>query len=453
MTTSTATAVPASAHLKPTASGSAASALAATVAGFPLPPTADESAARAAFQAAYWDIDPDVTFLNHGSYGAAPRAVLAAQSRYRARMEREAVRFFKVDLEHLLDSVRRSIADFVNCDPDRLAPMPNATVAICTVLHNAVQSGVVGPGDQVLVTDHEYMSGMNELNRLATRHGFEVVAAKIPFPIFSPDQVVESVLSAVTPRTKLAMISHVTSATSLIFPVERIVPELLARGVEVMVDGAHAPGQISVDVRALNPTYYVGSGHKWISAPKGTGFLYVHPRKHAGFRPIALSSRAHRIRPERDLYLRDFDYMGTDDYTGVLAIPDALAFLGGLMPGGWPALMARNHDLVLRGREILCRALGCTAPAPAAMIGSMATLIIPEAAPELQDRATLYDDPLQDALTERHGMIVPVWRVGATNARVVRISAQLYNTVDQYEQLARALLEELARERALRSAA
>lgn len=394
----------------------------------------------------FWALDPTITFLNHGSYGSTPRAVLDAQSNFRDRMERDPVRFFKVDLERLLDDVRERLGTLLNCRAADLAPMPNATVALNTILRN---SGV-SPGDEILISDHEYMSVVNELERFAAATGAKVVKAKVPFPIQSPDQVTKAFLDAVTPNTRLAFVAHITSATSLIFPVEKIVPALMARGIEVCVDGAHTPGQIPVDIRGLNPTYYVGSFHKWMSAPKGTGFLWVRPDKQVSprqFRPLSLSSRAHRVRPDRPLFLRDFDYVGTDDYTGILAVPAAIDALSSLYPGGINELMRRNHELILRGRDAVARILGVESSAPASMIGSMATIPLPDPDPEFADRPTLYDDPLQDRLVERHRVQAPVWRLGADNQRVIRISAQAYNRIDDFETLGHALVEELAAER------
>lgn len=389
---------------------------------------------------AHWALDPDLVFVNHGSYGATPRAVLEAQDRFRARMERDPVRFFKVDLERLMDGVRERIAAFVGCDAAGLAPVQNATVAICSVFANIDWK----PGDEVLVTDHEYGSGLNELARLSARRGIRVVTARVPFPVSGPDAVVDAVMACVTPRTRLAMISHITSATALVFPVERLTPALQGRGVDVLVDGTHTPGQRPIDLASLGAAYFCGSFHKWVSAPKGTGFLYVRPDRRAGFRTVALSSRANKERPERALFLRDFDYMGTDDYTGRLAIPAALDFVGGLLPGGWPAVMRHNHDLAVRGRDAVCGAAGLSPGGPDAMHGCMATLVIPEAP---AGRPTLYDDPLQDALYERHRVVAPVWRFDPTGARVVRLSAMLYNTLTDFERLGEALRVELARER------
>jgi isopenicillin-N epimerase len=396
-----------------------------------------------------WALDPTLTFLNHGSYGSCPRSVLEAQAEYRARMERDPVRFFKVDLERLLDTVRERIGQLVNCRAADVAPMPNATVALRTVIWNAK----LGPGDEVLITDHEYMSIVNELERYCAATGAKIVQAKVPFPIQSPDQVTDAVLASVTPRTKLAILAHITSGTSLIFPMDQIVPALMAKGIEVCVDGAHTPGQIPVDIRGLAPTYYVGSFHKWLCAPKGTGFLYVRSDKQAGYRPWALSSRAHKVRPERALFLRDFDYVGTNDYTGILCVPHAIDALTKLLPGGLPELMRRNHELALTARDIVCRALQVDAPAPDEMHGSMASIPLPEPSSEMLARTTEYDDPLQDRLIDAHRIVAPIWRLSADNRRIVRVSAQLYNAPEQYEALGKALVRELALEHPARAIA
>lgn len=396
-----------------------------------------------------WPLDPSLVFLNHGSYGSVLRPVLQAQSAIRERMERDPVRFFKVDLEPLTDGVRERLGAFLTCRPCDLALVANATVAICTILHSVNLS----PGDEVLVTDHEYTSVTNELARICARTGAKLVTAAIPFPVRDSDEILARYLACVTPRTRLAIIPHITSATSLIFPAASIVRALNELGIDSLVDGAHAPGQVPLDVAAIHATYYVGSGHKWLGAPKGTGFMHVRPDRQARLRSLALSSRAHRVRPERPLFLRDFDYMGTNDYSPTLSLPSALEATGSLLPGGWPALMRANHDLIMRGRRVLCATLGIEAPTPEALVGTMATLPLPDPAPHLMDRPTAYDDALQDALYERHRIVVPIWRWGPQNRRVVRISAFPYNRVDQYEMLALALREELAREQTVRATA
>ena len=405
------------------------------------------TAGRLVFPSGDWSIDPTLTFLNHGSYGSVPRAVQRAQDEARARMERDPVRFFKFDLEHLMDGVRSSLATFFNCRAADLAPVPNATIGLATILVNVT----LNAGDEVLITDHEYGSLTNELERICARTGAKVVKVAIPFPISDQAEVADRFLAALSLKTKIGFISHITSATSLVFPVATVVDEFNRRGIDIVVDGAHTPGQIPVDLSGLKPTYWVGSGHKWLSAPKGTGFLYIRPDKQTGFRPLALSSRANKIRPDRPLYLRDFDYMGTDDYSGILAVPTAISTLSSLLEGGWPALMRHNHELAIRGRNVVCGILGTEPPAPDTMVGSMVTIPIPEPDASLANRPTCYDDALQDELRNNHGVVAPVWRWGDANVRVVRMSAQLYNTVEHYERLGHALATELGREQRIRA--
>jgi isopenicillin-N epimerase len=370
--------------------------------------------------------------------------VQAAQDEFRRRAELDPVRYLKVDLEAYLDDARRSLAEFVNCRWSDLAPVPNATYGIATILHSIA----FRPGDEILVTDHEYQSLHNELERVCTSTGARILKAPVPFPLQGEDQVLAAVVGAMTTQTRLVIISHVTSATGLVFPVDAVVRECHRRGIDVFVDGAHAPGQIPMDLTGLAPTFWVCSGHKWLGGSRGSGFLYVRPDRQALIRPITLSSRAHKVRPARPLYLRDFDYLGTDDRSSILTLPAAIRTMGSMLPGGWPQLLRVNHEQVVAARRLLCRALEVEPPAPESMIGCMATVPLPDPPPHMMNRPTAYDDALQDLLLERHGIVVPVWRWGPFNQRVIRVSAQLYNTPQQYEHLVSALCEELSRERA-----
>jgi isopenicillin-N epimerase len=401
--------------------------------------------------AARWRLDRNLVFLNFGSYGGCPDDVLAAHDDYRARVERDPVRFFKVDLERLLDGVREKVAPFVGCRPQDLAPIRNATIALATIFF----ATPFREGDEVVTNNHEYSSGTNELARLAARTGLRVVTAEIPFPITDPAQAADAIIGAITPRTRLVVMSHVTSCTSLVMPVERVIAECHARGIDILIDGAHAPGQIDLNIEKLNPTYYVGSFHKWLCAPKGTGFLWVRPDRQAAVRSAMLSSRAAKVRDDRPLFLRDFDYMGTDDYTGMLCVPHAIEAMAKMIPGGWEEIRRRNRSLVLEAREAVCAMAGLRPACPDSMVGSMVSLPLPEADASLSGRTTLYDDPLQDALLERHRVQVPIWRLGEgtpanPGVRIIRLSAQLYNSIEQYRYLGEALVNELNAERALK---
>jgi isopenicillin-N epimerase len=309
-----------------------------------------------------WALDPDIVFLNHGSFGATPRAVMEDQARWRDRMESDPVRFFVRDLDGLLAHVRTVLGRFLGADPDDLALVPNATAGVNTVLRWTTFL----PGDELLATGHEYNASLNALRYAAERDGARVVVVDPGYPATSPDDVVDRVLSAVTPRTRLAMLSHVTSPTAIVLPVERLVPELRERGVETLVDGAHAPGMLPLDLDALGAAYSTGNCHKWVCAPKGAAFLHVRSDLKAAVRPLAISHGANDPDPTRSAFRKEFDWTGTDDPTPWLAIPAALDLVGGLLPGGWPAVMAANRSLALRGRDALLAALAGIEPSAAA---------------------------------------------------------------------------------------
>ena len=374
-----------------------------------------------------WPLDPAVTFLNHGSFGACPRAVLDAQARWRAELEAEPVRFLHRELEGRLAAARTALGAFVGADPDDLAFVPNATTGVNTVL----QSLDFATGEELLVTDHGYNACRNAVERVAVRAGLRVVVAPVPFPVEGPDQVVEAVLGRVGPRTRLALLDHVTSPTGLVFPIERLVSELARRGVDTLVDGAHAPGLLPLDVEALGAAYYTGNCHKWLCAPKGAAFLHVRRDRQAGIRPLVVSHGANAPRTDRSRFRLEFDWTGTADPTAYLTVPEALRYLGGLMAGGWPALMARNREVALAARRTLCATLGVASPAPDAMIGSLAAVELPPRAGD--------PEALQRTLFDRFGIEVLAFVWPSPSVRVLRVSAQLYNTAEDYERLAAAL--------------
>jgi len=385
----------------------------------------------------HWTLDPDITYLNHGSYGACPRPVLAAQQALRDQLEREPAVFFNREGPLLLLSARKELAQFVNAPAAGLAFVPNVTTAINSVL----RSVPLPAGSELLVTDHEYNATRNIMEYVAAERGCRVVVAPVPFPIAGPEAVVEAVLARFTDRTRLAVIDHVTSQTALVFPIAELVRELEARGVDVLVDGAHAPGMVDVDIAALAPAYYAANCHKWICAPKGVGFLWVRDDRRRDVRPAVISHGANAPVPPERRYDIEFLWMGTDDYTPALAVPAALRFLDGLLPGGSAALRARNRELALAGRQLVADALGSALPCPDAMIGAMASIPVPALAglPAPQAMSALDLDALHDALFRDYRIEVPVLTCPAHPGRLLRISAQAYNAIGDYERLAAAL--------------
>ncbi|WP_257459935.1 aminotransferase class V-fold PLP-dependent enzyme [Archangium lipolyticum] len=380
-----------------------------------------------------WSLDPEVTFLNHGSFGACPTAVLEEQSRLRARMEAEPVRFLHRELEALSDAARGALGTFLDADPDDLAFVNNATTGVNTVL----KSLRFDPGDELLTTDHEYNASRNALDFVASRWGVKVVVAKLPWPVTSAQAVVDTVLAHVTGRTRLLLIDHITSQTALVLPVADLIRALRERGVETLVDGAHGPGQVPLSLRQLGAAYYTGNCHKWMCAPKGAAFLYVRRDLQPGIRPVVISHGYNSRREDRSRFRLDFDWLGTDDPTPYLCVPKALEVMGGMLPGGWPEVMASNRAKALEARAILCQRLGVAPHCTEDIVGAMATVGLPDGFPAVPSALGL--DPLQDRLLFEYGIEVPITPWPRPPHRHVRVSAQLYNSRAEYQRLADAL--------------
>jgi isopenicillin-N epimerase len=411
----------------------------------------------------HWAIEPGLTFLNHGSFGATPRVVLEQQRELRDRMESDPIRFLDTELPGRLAVARERVAAFLHADPQDLVFQPNATSGINAVLRSLAPT--LRPGDQLLTTNHEYNATLNALTFVAAQAGAKVVVANVPLPVASADDVVDAVMSRVMERTRLAMFSWVTSATALVFPVQRLTEALAARGVEVLVDAAHAPGMVPVDIAALERsgmTYFAANGHKWLCSPKGASVLWVRRYRQPVIHPLVIShgTNAPLSVSGRSRFQLEFEWPGTPDPTPFLCLPDAIEFVGGLVLRGWPEVMAANRTLALVGRSILEPALLLPTAyrlAPDEMIGAMATIPLPDGlepsstldAIDDDPDVTLAGDPLHDELLTQDRIQVPVFAWPARPSlgparRYVRISAQLYNEPADYQRLADALSRRLS---------
>ncbi len=390
--------------------------------------------------ARHWELDPTVVFLNHGSFGACPTVVLEEQARLRRELEREPVQFLVRDLQAPLDETREALASFVGADPDCLAFVPNATTGVNTVL----RSLELGPGDELLTTNHEYNACRNALDFVAGRSGARVVAVSVPFPIDSSAEVVEALLDAVTPRTRLAMVDHVTSLTGMVMPIGEIVSGLADRGVDTLVDGAHAPGMLPLDIGSLAPAYYTGNCHKWLCAPKGAALLYARRDVRDGVRPLTISHGANAPLEERSRFRMEFDWTGTHDPTAYLCVQESIRFMGSLVPGGWPELISRNRALALQARTLLCERIGVPPACPDEMVGTLASVPLADGDYSFTTTALKFD-PIEVVLREEYGIEVPVMSCPDGPASIIRVAAQAYNSMEQYEYLADALLEVMDR--------
>jgi isopenicillin-N epimerase len=360
----------------------------------------------------------------------------------------EPVRFFVRTLEPMLDAARREIAPFLGCPADDFAFVANATTGVNTV----IRSLRFHPGDEIVTSLHEYNACNNVLRWAEQQWGIKPVWANVPYPIKSKDQVVDAFLAAVTPNTKLVLVSHITSPTGMIQPVDAIVAEMSKRGIDTLVDGAHAPGMVPLNVAGIGgapgPAYYTGNFHKWCCAPHGAAFLYVRPDRQNLMRPTVISHGANSTRADRSRFRLEFDFSGTGDYTAWLCVPDAIRFNASLLPGGWDELRKRNRQLALDARKLVCDAFGTAPPVPDDMIGTLAAAPLPDRLDHNDAPVNDYGDPLQRALVEKHHIQIPIINFPATKApapqpRQVRVSANIYNSIEQYQYLVEALKAEL----------
>jgi isopenicillin-N epimerase len=384
----------------------------------------------------HWSLDPGMAYLNHGSFGACPIPVLEAQSRWRAQLEREPIVFVMKELEGLLDEARTELASFVGADGNDLAFVPNATTGVNTVLRSLEFS----EGNELLTTSHEYNACRNALEFVAGRSGARVVVVDVPFPVESPEAIVEAVADRITPRTRLGLFDHVTSLTGMVMPVRELVALFAERGIDTLVDGAHAPGMVPLSLGELGATYYTGNCHKWLCTPKGAALLYVRRDRQPTIRPLAISHGANADRPERSRFRLEFDWTGTDDPSAYLCVPESIRFMGSLLPGGWPELMQRNRALALEARAHLCSALGVDPPCPDEMIGTLASIPLGRGSYTFTTTALAFD-PIEEILRDRYHIEVPVLACPDGPASLIRIACQIYNSIEQYDYLADALLE------------
>ena len=385
-----------------------------------------------------WLLDPSTIFLNHGSFGSCPQPVMDVQAELRLRIERDPVHFFNEELDPGLEAARQAIAALVGADGEDLVFVRNATSGVAAVL----ASLRLQAGDELLRTDHGYNACNNILDRAAEMSGARVVVARVPFPLRSADEVVQAVLAMTRERTRLVLVDHITSPTGLVLPIAALVSTLQARGIDVLVDGAHGPGMVPIDLSALGAAYYTGNLHKWCCSARGAAFLHVRRDRQAGLHPAVTSHGKNVPRTDRSRFLLEFDWQGSDDYTAMLTVPEALRFMSALRPGGLPQLMAENHEKALAARRLLAANLGVPLPCPDELIGALASLPLPPRSaqdPAPQRPVPAHIDPLQAVLYERYRIQVPVVPWPAPPQRLIRVSAQDYNAASDYETLSRAL--------------
>lgn len=357
-------------------------------------------------------LDPDFVTVNHGSFGATPKAVLAAQDRWRRRMEAQPSRFMRAELPPALRHAAGALAGFLGAAPQDLAFVANATEGCNAVL----RSLRLQPGDEILVLGHVYGAVRNTVRFVCDRSGAKLVEVPMPFPRLVTETLLTRLTAALTPRTRIAVIDHITSSSAMVLPLPELVATCHAAGIPVLVDGAHGPGQVDLNLTALNADYYVGNCHKWLMAAKGCGFLWARNDRQADLHPAVISHGYTQG------FLAEFDWTGTWDPSAFLSVTAALEFHAQL---GGPALRSRNAALATEAAASLAGRLGTETASGNAADAAMALVRLPAGA----DQAA----PLRDALLQA-GTDAPIQPLAG--ASWLRLSAHAYNEISDYLALA-----------------
>lgn len=369
-------------------------------------------------------LDPDLVFLNHGSFGACPKDVFEAQRRWQLEMERNPVAFLGRRSADLLMQARATLGAAVGARGDDLVFVPNSTTGVNVVAH----SFPLLPGDEVLTTDLEYGACDAAWRRICAQRGAVYRHVEIPLP-FERDKVVARLMAAAGPRTRLIYVSHVTSTTALILPVAEICAAARARGIAVLVDGAHAPGQVALDLDAMGADFYVGNCHKWLCAPKGSGFLYARPRHHEMLDATVISwgyAEGTGGHSGFDAYLgktlfeRRMQWQGTRDISAWLAVPEALRFQE---RHDWPGVRRRCHELAAHALDALTRRHGLPPVAQDDDWAQMVVIPVPAQDPDTLRRRLYEESRIEVPVTTHAGQVF------------VRVSVQGYNVPADIEHL------------------
>lgn len=368
-------------------------------------------------------LDSDIIFLNHGSFGACPRPVFETYQQWQLELEQQPVKFLGRRAPDLLDHAGATLAQVVGCDPADLILVTNATEAI-----NAVARSLkLNPGDEILTTDHEYGAVERTWRFIAETTGARIVTHTLQLPLDSPDDLVDDFWQSVTPQTRVIAISHITSPTALLLPVDMICQRAREAGILTVIDGAHTPGQIPLDLTQIDADYYTGNCHKWLCTPKGAAFLYVRREHHERFVPPVISWGW----PEGDTLVRRSQWQGTRDISAWLTIPAAIEFL---KSHDWDSVRARCHTLADQTQQRITQLTGHPPLAKHdGWFGQMAAATLPNCDP-IQLKTTLYD---------QYRVEVPVIVQG--ERILIRVSFQGYNTDNDADYLLKCLEELLSK--------
>lgn len=366
----------------------------------------------------FWTLEEGMHFLNHGSFGATPAHVLAAQHDWQARMESQPVRFMTETLPAALRDAAETLGRFLGTAGERIALVDNATTGVQAVL----ESQAWRAGDELVIANHAYPAIRQGVDALAAQRGVRVVEAVIPFPLRRREEIAEAYRAALSPRTRLVVVDHIFSPLALVTPLAQVIEPCRQRGIPVLVDGAHAPGMLALDLDALGADWYVGNCHKWLLSAKGCAFVYAAGGAAAQVHPLVVSLNRGKGFPH------EFDWQGTRDYSAWLSVTAAIDFLHALGVDRYRTYLDRlAHEVA----ATLADAWDIAPPAPADAFAAMATLPLPVPVngEVTADVARFW----HDHLWQEHRIEVPIL---AFNGRLwLRLSAQVYNEASDYSVL------------------
>ncbi|MFL2944657.1 MAG: aminotransferase class V-fold PLP-dependent enzyme [Candidatus Poseidoniales archaeon] len=385
----------------------------------------------------YWNLNPKTVFLNHGSFGACPQEILDYQFKLRTELESDPVHFFDVTSKQLWADSIETFADFINADKEGIVFVPNATSGVNTIL----RSLSLKPDDEIIILDHTYQACWNTVDFVTKRSGAKTVIVPLPYPIENSEEVTQVILNYTTEKTKLALIDTVTSPTGIRLPFENIVSELQSRSIDVLLDAAHGPGIVSLDLKKLKPAYVTGNAHKWLCTPKGSAFLHIREDKRPDIRPLSISHGASVDGSKNERIRLEFDWTGTQDITPWLCIPKSIKYIDSLVEGGWAEIMEYNTNLAIEARNIILEVLGTPKMCPDSMIVGLSAVALPGEG--VATKSVLEPDPLHTLLYAKYNIQVPVFGWPHHNRRYLRTASYLYNSIEEYRYLAEILKKEL----------
>jgi isopenicillin-N epimerase len=376
-----------------------------------------------------WPLDKSIVFLNHGSFGACPEIVLKVQHELRQRMESEPLRFFIRDLDVLYFESKQFLAGLVGVSSSDLVFVRNATEGVNTVLNSIVWNR----DERILITDHIYPACKNAVLFYAAKNGLKVDEVSIPYPHEEGIDVETAILERIKPDTRLLLLDHISSPTAMVFPVKQIADALKGTGTEILVDGAHAPGALTLNIEELGVQYYTGNCHKWLCAPKGAAFLWVHRDQQEQVFPLNISY----INLKGNAFEEKFYWTGTQDPTAWLSIPAAVQTLEKISGKSITQIIETNHLLNIEASRQICKSLHIPIPYPGQSLSCMTAFPLPDLFPAPEPDTP---DPLQERLFHEYHIEIPVTHL-EKGQRFIRISCHLYNDISQYKYLSEVLEE------------